>query len=157
MMGLHPPDDEDDEGGIVAEINVTPLTDVFLVLLIIFMVTAAAATDQQAQAAAGRAQAAQQGGLQVDLPRAADAVAVGEDHDVEVWIGADGSVKVGATAVDAGSLRAALRQHAEADPNTLVIVKADKAVDHGRVVAIMDVARQVGLSRIAIATQPDGG
>ena len=47
------------------------------------------------------------------------------------------------------------KAHGE-NPETLVLVQADKAVAHGKVVAVMDLARRHGLARLAIATRDDG-
>jgi biopolymer transport protein ExbD len=171
--------DDDEEAAIHAEINVTPLTDVFLVLLIIFMVTTSAAVEQVAQQAAtiteleeqvaadratqtrgsagegDEAMDASGGGLRVDLPRSsADGVVSGK-ADVVVVMAADGRVYVGDKPVDAAGLKAALRAAAERDPDTMVIVRADASLSHGKVVALMDVAGSVGLHNLSVATVPE--
>ena len=50
-----------------------------------------------------------------------------------------------------------LTASAERNPDTLVLVQADEGVAHGRVVAVMDLARRLGLQRLAIATRAEGG
>jgi len=146
MTGL--PDDEQGEaqgGGIFSDINITPLTDIFLVLLIIFMVT----TTFIAEAGG------QNGGIKVQLPRGGQADAVKEVHDLAVAVLGDGRVVVGGKVVDEEQLKAVLaRTHGE-NADTLVLIQADEGVAHGRVVGVMDLARRAGLARLAIATRAD--
>jgi biopolymer transport protein ExbD len=132
-------------GGIFADINITPLTDIFLVLLIIFMVTTTAIAEAGGQ----------NGGIKVTLPRGGQPQAVKEVHDLAIAVLADGRIVVGGKLVDEGALQAVLaRAHAE-NPDTLVLVQADEGVAHGRVVAVMDLARRQGLPRLAIATRAE--
>ena len=113
-------------GGIFADINITPLTDIFLVLLIIFMVTTTAIAEAGGQ----------NGGIKVTLPRGGQPQAVKEVHDLAIAVLADGRIVVGGKLVDEGALQAVLaRAHAE-NPDTLVLVQADEGVIHGRVVAV---------------------
>lgn len=147
--------DEDGEAAILADINVTPLTDVFLVLLIIFMVTTSAAVDLQRQnSGQGQGAGEEAGGIEVDLPRASVTATLTDKQDIQVWIGADGTVMFDERPVDAKELAQEFRTRAKADPDTLVVLRADTAVPHGRVVEIMDLATQEGLSRLAVATLP---
>jgi biopolymer transport protein ExbD len=134
------------DGAIFADINITPLTDIFLVLLIIFMVTTTAITESGAD----------KGGFKVTLPKGGkgDAVAA---QDLSIAILADARVVVGGKVVDEAELRSMLTASAEKNPDTLVLVQADEGVAHGRVVAVMDLARRLGLQRLAIATRAEGG
>ena len=145
MAASGPSDDGDGEGGLFADINITPLTDIFLVLLIIFMVTTTAIAEQ----------AADKGGFKVSLPKAGkgDATAA---HDLAVAILADGRVVVCGKVVEEAELRGLLEKAHDQNADTLVLVQADAGVIHGRVVAVMDLARRAGLSRLAIATHTDG-
>ncbi len=139
--------DDDLEGGagIFADINITPLTDIFLVLLIIFMVTTTAIAEQGGQ----------NGGLKVSLPRAGKSAPATEMHDLAVAVLEDGRTVVGGKVVDEQQLVQLLdRAHGD-NPDTLVLVQADQGVAHGKVVAVMDLARRHGLSRLAIATRQD--
>jgi biopolymer transport protein ExbD len=146
MSGI--PEEEQGEssaGGIFADINITPLTDIFLVLLIIFMVT----TTFIAEAGG------QNGGIKVQLPKGGQADAVKEVHDLAVAVLGDGRVVVGGKVVDEEQLKAVLaRVHGES-PDTLVLIQADEGVIHGRVVEVMDLARRAGLARLAIATRAE--
>jgi biopolymer transport protein ExbD len=140
-------DDADLEGvgGVFADINITPLTDIFLVLLIIFMVTTTAIAEQNRD----------DGGLKVDLPRGGSKVAGMAPHDLAIAVLEDGRTVVGGRIVDERALAAILDQSSKANPETLVLVQADQGVAHGKVVAVMDLARRHGLSRLAIATRAD--
>ena len=51
------------------------------------------------------------------------------------------------------ALQQLLLNRAQRDPNTMVVIKADEGVSHGRVVSVMDLARNQGLTRLAIATE----
>ena len=66
-----------------------------------------------------------------------------------------GSVYVDKNPVDAEGLKEVFEKRALKDPSTLVIIEADTNVDHGQVVGVMDLARSVGLERLAIATEPE--
>ena len=142
-----PGDDGDAEGGVFADINITPLTDIFLVLLIIFMVTSSAIAEQ----------AADKGGFKVSLPKAGASADATAARDLSVAILADGRVVVGGKVVEEPELRGLLEKAHERSADTLVLVQADEGVAHGRVVAVMDQARRAGLTRLAIATHADGG
>jgi len=132
-------------GGIFAEINITPLTDIFLVLLIIFMVTTTAIAEQGGQ----------NGGLKVSLPRAGKSAPAAEVHDLAIAVLEDGRTVVGGKVVDEDQLTELLKKAFVDNPDTLVLVQADQGVAHGRVVAVMDLARRQGLARLAIATRED--
>src|SRR5919202_1494602 len=123
---------EGEGGGIFADINITPLTDIFLVLLIIFMVTTTAIADKGGQSGAAT-----------------------EAHDLAIAVLEDGRTVVGGKVVDEGALVAILDRAHRENADTLVLVQADQGVAHGKVVAVMDLARRHGLSRLAIATRAD--
>jgi len=120
---------------------VTPLIDIIFQLVLFFMVSTTFVTSP---------------GIQVDLPRSSAQTILRDRDDVNIWVTSDGAVYVDDDAVDWTGLRTALKSASAKNPSTLVIVKADEAVDHGRVVAVMDLARSFGLSRLAIATEASG-
>jgi biopolymer transport protein ExbD/biopolymer transport protein TolR len=92
-------------------------------------------------------------GFQVDLPRASAEVVLSDKDDVNVWMTLEGAVYVNDQPVTLPELVTIFRRAAERDPDTLVIIKADTGVPHGRVVTAMDTARTQGLTRLAIATE----
>lgn len=129
--------DADGDDQIVAEINVTPLTDIFLVLLIIFMVTSTALTQQ---------------GTKVNLPRAG--AGGGETSGVMVTVTADKRIEVNGTAVGAEGLQAALREALQKSSDGSVILQGDKSVVLEQAVQIMTAAKEAGAEKISIATAP---
>ena len=124
------------EDEIVAEINITPLTDVFLVLLIIFMVTSSVVANQ---------------GKNIDLPGAE--VSDTTPQGVTVTIDKDGSVLVNDEAVSGDDLFAKLEAALAATREKLVILRGDKKVLLGQAVNILDLAQQAGAEGIALATR----
>jgi biopolymer transport protein ExbD len=131
--------DDVENGGdaIVAEINITPLTDVFLVLLIIFMVTTSVVASQ---------------GKQVDLPGAE--VSDTTPQGVTVTVSPDGSMLVNDQPTTQTNLYAALEAALSESRDKLVILRGDKQVLLGQAVNILDVAQQAGATGIALATKP---
>ncbi len=140
--------DEDElGGGIFADINITPLTDIFLVLLIIFMVTTTAIAE------AGQ----EKGGFKVNLPKGGKGDAAPIPQDLAVAILADGRTVIGGKVLDEAALKAAFGDAQGRNPEMVVLVQADEGVPHGRVVHVMELARGVGLTRLAIATRAEPG
>jgi biopolymer transport protein ExbD len=137
--------EEEEGGGIFADINITPLTDIFLVLLIIFMVTTTAIAESGKD----------EGGFKVNLPKGAKGDVAGVSHDLTVAILADGRVVVGGKVLDTAALKAAFAEARSQGAEPLVLFQADEGVPHGRVVQVMEQAREAGLTRLAIATRSD--
>ena len=134
---FRPADDENPDDGVVAEINITPLTDVFLVLLIIFMVTTSVVANQSKQ---------------VDLPGAE--VSETTPQGVTVTVLSDGSMLVNDQETSEAQLFAVLEKALADTREKLVILKGDKNVLLGKAVNILDVAQQAGATGIALATRP---
>jgi biopolymer transport protein ExbD len=139
MAASYQPDHEDSDGGIVAEINITPLTDVFLVLLIIFMVTTSVIQNQ---------------GKNIDLPGAdvSDATPQG----VTVTVGSDGQMLINDEVVAEEQLFGVLEAALADARDKVVVLRGDRAVLLGQAVNILDVAQQAGARGIALATRPTG-
>lgn len=129
-----------DDGAIVAEINVTPLTDIFLVLLIIFMVTSTAMTNQ---------------GAKVDLPRAD--TGSGEASGVVVTATAEGKLDVDGRSLRMDQLGAALTDGFQKGTSRSVVLRGDRALVLEQAVQIMMIAKTAGADKIAIATAPIAG
>lgn len=94
-------------------------------------------------------------GIQVDLPRSSQEVVVAEQDDLQILMTLDGTTYLNDSEVEMEALKRSLEEVATADINRLVVIKADTGVEHGRVVEVMDLARGLGLTRLAIATEPD--
>ena len=120
-------------------VDVTPLIDIIFQLVLFFMVSTTFITAP---------------GIQVDLPRSSAQTILRDKQDVNIWMTDEGAVYVDQQPVSFDELLGILDGAAQRDTSTLVVIKADKDVDHGDVVRVMDVARQRGLSRLAIATDP---
>ena len=137
MATSYQPDHEDSDSGIVAEINITPLTDVFLVLLIIFMVTTSVIQNQ---------------GKNIDLPGAD--VSDSTPQGVTVTVGSDGEMLVNDEVVPEEQLFEVLEAALADAPEKVVVLRGDRAVLLGQAVNILDVAQQAGARGIALATRP---
>ncbi|HEY5935874.1 MAG TPA: biopolymer transporter ExbD [Kofleriaceae bacterium] len=157
------PDDDigvADEGGesIFAEINITPLTDVFLVLVIIFMVSALAVQVEARQEKKKVAETqeeiekAKTSGLKVNLPQGQAQEIDPTKASLVLVIPVQGEVDVGGRRIPDTEIDNLFRVAFTTDKNTQVVLKADKGVQHGRVVNLMERAKQAGLSRLAIGT-----
>lgn len=121
-----------------SEINIVPFTDVCLVLLIIFMITANFIATGQ--------------GLNIELPRAASALP--EAHgQVVVFITGEGEIYLNAERVKAETLRDRLTAAARKDPETVVVISADRRVPYERVVEALDAVRTAGVSYLALAAE----
>ncbi len=138
-------DDGDQAGGLFAEINITPFTDVILVLLIIFMVTSSAMVD-----------AARDGKLDVTLPSASTA-ATQESPAKSLVLGItkDGRLYLEGKAIAEDELSSVLASTKAKDPQTLVIVQADGELHHKRVVEIIDLLRETGFSNVGIGAEAE--
>jgi biopolymer transport protein ExbD len=125
---------------IYADINITPLTDVMLVLLLIFIVTTPLIV---------------QAGIKVQLPQAASAeVAPAEGKSVTISIGADGTMTLNEERIALPDLAARLPKAISESKSKVVVINADREVQHGQVVAALDAARQSGAEKLAISTAP---
>jgi biopolymer transport protein ExbD len=152
--------DEGDEGGdgIFAEINITPLTDVFLVLVIIFMVSALAVQVEARQEKKKVADAQEQSeiekrsGLKVNLPSGQAQEIDPSKASLVLVIPLTGDIDVGGKRIPDTEIDNLFRAAFARDKNTQVVLKADKGVQHGRVVNLMERAKQAGLTRLAIGT-----
>ena len=126
----------EEEGGIVAEINITPLTDIFLVLLIIFMVTTTVVEEE---------------GKNIELPTATESDETPKGVTVAVEL--DGTMYLNEKVVPAGSLFTMLEREIEAAEQKIVILKGDRRVLLGQAVSILDTAQQAGAESVAIQTE----
>ncbi len=145
-MGRIPSSDDDPtaDDGVFAEINITPLTDIFLVLLIIFMVTSSVIVNAGSGTKAG---------LKVNLPQGGSADVAARTTDLSVAVLSDGRIVLGGDVVSVDELKKALAAAKTQNPDTLVIVQADEGVPHGKVVEVMELAKGSGLSQLAIGVR----
>jgi biopolymer transport protein ExbD len=121
---------------IVAEINITPLTDIFLVLLIIFMITSSAMIES---------------GGKVNLPKAV--ATQSESRGTTVTLTPKKEIFVNQKKVNDESLEAALQEALKSSADKTVILRGDRDVLLGETVRIMSIIKRAGASEIAIAAE----
>ncbi|HEY3308016.1 MAG TPA: protein TolR [Desulfuromonadaceae bacterium] len=124
--------------GIMAEINVTPLVDVMLVLLVIFMVTAPM----------------MQQGVQVNLPKADAKAMTPPEESVVVTVDKGGKTFINKDEVPAGDLRNRLSSMFASRTKKEVFLKADAGVPYGDVVKAMADIKGAGIERLGMVTEP---
>ena len=122
----------------MAEINVTPLVDVMLVLLVIFMVTAPM----------------MQQGVQVNLPKADTKAMTPAEESVVVSVDKGGKVFIDRNEVPAGDLRKRLSDMFVTRAKKEVFLKADAGVPYGEVVRTMADIKGAGIERLGMVTEP---
>jgi biopolymer transport protein TolR len=127
-----------DNRGMMAEINVTPLVDVMLVLLVIFMVTAPM----------------MQQGVQVNLPKANTKAMSALEETVVVTVDKSGKVFINKDEVPASDLRGRLSTMFAAREKKEVFLKADAGVPYGEVVRAMADIKGAGIERLGMVTEP---
>jgi len=129
----------EDDYGDMAEINVTPLVDVMLVLLIIFMVTAPMLTQ----------------GLEVALPAAeGKSFELASNNPSKIQVAANSAVYLDGVAVGSTSLDTTLGPMLRARRVKRALLEADKSVPYGRVVEVLDIMNRAGVEQLGMVTQP---
>jgi biopolymer transport protein ExbD len=160
MAGKLPDTEEAEEvnGGIFADINITPLTDVFLVLVIIFMVSALAVQAEaqeekkKTEEVIEKVEAEKRSGLKVNLPEGAAQEIDVKKESLVLLIPVQGEIVVAGKTVADADLDNLFRAAFTKDKQTQLVLQADKGVAHGRVVNVMERAKAAGLTRLAIGT-----
>ena len=118
----------------MAEINVTPMVDVMLVLLIIFMVTAPLLTV----------------GIPVNLPQTKAEPLSNPDEPIVVTINDKGAVYLQETTIADDALVPRLQAITESKPDTKIFVRGDKKIDYGRVMQVMGLIKSAGFTQVAL-------
>ena len=121
----------------MSDINMTPLIDVMLVLLVIFMITAPLMVSK----------------VKVDLPKAAGAASQQVPASISVVVDNAGQVFLDDQPYDMAVVAKRLQDAAVKNANTELQLRADSAVPYGRVVEIMGLAHQAGLTRIGFVAE----
>jgi biopolymer transport protein ExbD len=129
---------DDSNSEIVAEINITPLTDIFLVLLIIFMITSSAMIES---------------GGKVNLPKAV--ATRSESRGTTVTLTPKHEIFVNQKKVSEESLEKTLQEALSTSPDKTVILRGDKDVLLGDTVKVMSIIKRAGASEIAIAAEAE--
>lgn len=126
------------EGVSIAQINVTPLVDVMLVLLVIFMVTAPII----------------QQGVQVNLPQAKAGAITGTEELLVVTIAKNGKVYLNDNSMSLDELGKKLRAIRKLQTDKQVYLRADQDVRYGVVMKTIAEIKQAGIERLGMVTRP---
>lgn len=124
----------------MAEINVTPLVDVMLVLLVIFMIAAPLLTV----------------GVPVHLPRT-DAPPISENTEpLVISVDASGAIFISKSPVTTDSLVPRLEAITGANPNAVLYVRGDREINYGRVLQVMSLISAAGFRKVSLIAEPVG-
>lgn len=124
-----------DDDAPIAEINIVPFVDIILVVLIIFMVTATVIVKPS---------------ININLPKAAS----GEDttpSQLSITIGADGQTFLNGKPANDDQVAETAKEQLAKNPQVQAIISADKSVEHGRVITIIDIVKSAGITKFAIS------
>lgn len=130
--------DEFSAPSIVAEINITPLTDVFLVLLIIFMVTSSVLSQM---------------GIQVQLPKSTQASSAEQTPSIIVTVSSSSEIFINGATVSDENLGAALKNALDKAADKTIVLEGDRRAVLGTIVRIMDEGKKAGATKFAVATK----
>jgi biopolymer transport protein TolR len=125
--------------GVMAEINVTPLVDVMLVLLIIFMVTAPMMTQ----------------GVDIDLPQTTSRALRQQEDPLVVQINENRDIYLGETKVHLALIRQELEKKPQEMKKEPILLRADKNVPYGEVIKVMEQIKKAGFEKLGMVTEPD--
>ena len=137
-MAMTPLGGNDENPEIVAEINITPLTDIFLVLLIIFMITSSAMIES---------------GGKINLPKAV--ATQSESRGTTVTLTPKHEIFVNQKIVSEASLEKTLQEALSRSADKTVILRGDREVLLGDTVKVMSIIKRAGASEIAIAAEAE--
>ena len=129
---------EEQGGGAISNINVTPLVDVMLVLLVIFMVTAPIL----------------QQGVNINLPKVRAAALTGEEQQLVVAVTRNGQVYLNDTPTQIAELGPKLQAILKLRPDRQVYLRADQRVRYGEVMQVIATVKGAGVERLGMVTEP---
>jgi biopolymer transport protein ExbD len=122
-------------------LNVTPLIDVLFLLIIFFMITG---TFKRV------------GELELQLPSSSTSVpptTKEQAHQVNLLVTEEGHLYLDGDPIELAGLKGRLEEILRRDPNSRVMIKAEKTVQHGQVVTLLDIVRDAGFKGVGIGTQ----
>lgn len=132
--------DFDDDGGVISEINMTPLVDVMLVLLIIFMITVPVLTHS----------------VPLELPKVSHQPSTATPDTITLAVTADGGLYWNQDKLDIASLQQRLAAAAQQTPQPVFQLKGDRAVAYEHVVKTLATIQQAGITQLGFITEPAG-
>jgi biopolymer transport protein ExbD len=127
----------DSGGEAIADINVTPMVDLYLVLLLIFIIMTTAGIQ----------------GVKVNLPKGSSAPSMGGPKTQAVTVNNDGAIFLNTLPTTLPELEQKLTEAKSANPDTPVVVRGDSAVQYQGVMDVLDVIGRVGMEKVGLATQ----
>lgn len=125
----------------MAEINVTPMVDIMLVLLIIFMVTSPMLV----------------AGVTVDLPETSAAPVSGQEEPLSVTIDEKGNIYIQDTKIKQSELIAKLTAITGAKKDSRIFVRGDRKIDYGKIMEVVGAINAAGYTKVALLTDTTGG
>jgi biopolymer transport protein ExbD len=128
------------EDGLMAELNVTPLVDVMLVLLVIFIVTAPLIVPQS---------------MKVNLPKTQAVAQQDQGKNAQLIVESNGNLTLQGRSVNDRELASELKQQSST-PQFQLQINADKALPYGRVAEIMAIAQANGVTKLSFVSQTTG-
>jgi biopolymer transport protein ExbD len=134
-----PPSGEagEDRYAPLAEINVTPMVDVMLVLLVIFMVTAPLLTV----------------GVPIDLPKTSAAPVADPKEPIVISLDRDGALFIGDEKISGGDFERRLGALAAEDPSRVVYVRSDRANTYAQVMDTLGVVNRAGFAKVSLIAE----
>ena len=121
----------------LAEINVTPMVDVMLVLLVIFMVTAPLLTV----------------GVPLDLPKTSAARVVQPQEPIVLSLDREGATFIGSERVDPGDLKDRLARLAADDPDRIVYVRGDRTIVYAQLMDTLGLINSAGFTKVSLLAE----
>ncbi|MEG4588323.1 biopolymer transporter ExbD [Microcoleus sp. MOSTC5] len=128
-----------DEPDNIPQINIVPMIDVVFAILTFLIVSSLSLSKSQ--------------GLPVNLPKASTSQVQDSPAKVTVTIDAQGKLMVDKKLVNLDQIESRVRQVIGSNPNSLIVLNADKSVYHGNVVEVMDILRRIKGAKLGIATR----
>ena len=123
----------------MAEINVTPMVDVMLVLLVVFMITAPLLTS----------------GVDINLPQSEAKPITGEDNKpLEITVTLKGQIYIGDTEVKRDRLISLLEAMTKDDPDRRIFIRGDQGLNYGNVMDILGALNKAGFRKVALLSEP---
>ncbi|WP_445249706.1 ExbD/TolR family protein [Microcoleus sp. OTE_8_concoct_300] len=127
-----------DEPDNIPQINIVPMIDVVFAILTFLIVSSLSLSKSE--------------GLPVNLPKASTSQVQDSPAKITVTIDAQGKLMVDKKLVNLDQIESRVRQVIGSNPNSLIVLNADKSVNHGNVVEVMDILRRIKGAKLGIAT-----
>ena len=131
---MHLPDEPDN----IPQINIVPMIDVVFAILTFLIVSSLSLSKSE--------------GLPVNLPKASTSQVQDSPAKITVTLDAQGKFMVDKKLVNLDQIESTVRQVMGSNPSALIVLNADKSVDHGNVVEVMDRLRRIKGAKLGIAT-----